>query len=637
MRVVLRWLGGLTVLACLIVGVVFSMGSTAAEPGGADPEEARRSGRVDLDPQLARHALPLVAHQTKAAPLTAPEPLASPVAAKGEVTIEGILLDPQGQPVAGKVEPWRFLDRAIQGNGGSTVGPDGRFRLVIRKPGTYGLFAEGTSDADSLRRFYGPPVFDLGTGASELIKVDLEQPIPFQQLTVSGAGVLRGRLVDADGAPAAAVSLQVFRARDIRESKMRGERAAFAWRGGGHRWLITNTDSHGYFEFLGLAEDHYNVETDHFDQVSINTLRLTNEPVPADGQPILVELTRPYLAIHVLQAAGSVLEELYGSSPPEFSIDSLGGWPERPEVFAALVGDSVRGRHGAQLKVVRIESGEFFVDLPRDGTRAREVYVDIGLRGGASAWEPRRIHVPVGARRMDVDVHMPVEQECGTLVLEAVDASGDPIQGPLRVSVMDGEGGSPFVRRSWSTKGSSGDPFQARLPAGEHLLTVEGHSIVGGYHADERQERLHGGVEAPVHIRAGGETAVVVTLGEGARLHLALSGSVTDESREALREVWTTEGYGFDEERLESRVKQVALRLERVGRVPAQVPFTKWILNRFLRPTTESSLRFGADATSNLLTPGDYTLVAVAYDGRTLRRPVSLVAGETLDVTLEFD
>jgi hypothetical protein len=50
-----------------------------------------------------------------------------------------------------------------------------------------------------------------------------------------------------------------------------------------------------------------------------------------------------------------------------------------------------------------------------------------------------------------------------------------------------------------------------------------------------------------------------------------------------------------------------------------------------------SWLPLGSEATSEVLSPGTYTLVAETAGGRTLRHDVLLVDGQTLELTLEFE
>jgi hypothetical protein len=49
------------------------------------------------------------------------------------------------------------------------------------------------------------------------------------------------------------------------------------------------------------------------------------------------------------------------------------------------------------------------------------------------------------------------------------------------------------------------------------------------------------------------------------------------------------------------------------------------------------SVPFGSEETSEALSPGSYTLVATTFGGRVVERPVTLVPGQTLSLTLHFE
>ena len=173
-------------------------------------------------------------------------PLELVVLAVPVTTVHGRLLDQGGHPVAGVV-------RASQWDGEGKLGPgvlghagaDGRFELSPSRPGIHQIVADaGEHGTASLLDV------DLGRGAHEPV-----------ELCVCGPGVVRGRVLDAGGKPAAAVELLVLLAAldDERGSFVLPEpaRSAAEIEGRGRIWATLLTDADGAFEARGLREDRY--------------------------------------------------------------------------------------------------------------------------------------------------------------------------------------------------------------------------------------------------------------------------------------------------------------------------------------------------------------------------------------------
>jgi hypothetical protein len=133
-------------------------------------------------------------------------------------------------------------------------------------------------------------------------------------------------------------------------------------------------------------------------------------------------------------------------------------------------------------------------------------------------------------------------------------------------------------------------------------------------------------------IVSGATSKVTAVLGMGARIRVSLEGELAGvDSAES----------SDSKPGLQGQVKpsdQVSLRL--IG------PGEKSEILRFFLPDSQGddpqkqlvkSLTMGTTKVTEVVSPGSYTLLAKAPDGREVSREVELVAGETLDVAIEFE
>jgi hypothetical protein len=411
--------------------------------------------------------------------------------------------------------------------------------------------------------------------------------------------------------------------------------------GGGHLWVTASTDAEGAFAFRGLRRGLYHVRAADGDDTSSGyPILLTERAVPSDGVPLELQLSRPYLAIHVREADGSVPERAIGvhRSDRWRMFGSQEAWPEEPELLVALSPrDAHRGGwRGAIEEPVVVGPGEFVVELEDELRLAPELELDVGLLGGDLPWRPRRILVAPGAGRSDVDLVLPPAEPPGFLLLDVLDASGTALVEQVRVRIIDPATGVVLVDVPCDYTDEKDWPMRIPLPAGGHRLLVEGHPWMDDHHGTIMRHRVHGAHEQALRITAGVETRATATLGQAARLALRVIGLVTEADRAAIRARF---GRDVDEEYVEFWAPFVTLRLEREGRWPEQPEFARHSMQGTSAAGTHlfSSVAFGNEETSEPLTPGDYTLVATAPGGRELARPVTLVPGQTLSVTLHFD
>lgn len=554
------------------------------------------------------------------------------------VVVTGRILGPDGEPAAGRVDWWSFGDEGVTSGFVGKAGADGLFSGELTRAGTHGLLAKGYSARDaSLANAFNDPSLQLGTGLSELFEVRFDEAVPFIEVQVFGPGVIRGRILDAAGAPAAGISLMAVVA--ALDGEASGTAIPYSrtrdidQEGRGNARVYMVTDTNGAFEARGLRDDLFNVRAaDLALNLSGFPLLLTPQPVPSHGEPLELQLSRPHLAIHVTQADGSLPPESFSALRMGRIGSDLDEWPEAPGLLVILGWEDVpvNKRYGGYLKARATGPGEFIVELDDDVT------VVVGALGGDLPWRPLQVNVPPGAGRVDVDLVMPEPARPGTLVLDVVDSAGEPVVQQLRVRVSESSSGVTLVDKPFDILREGDWPLRLSLPEGEYDLLVEGHPWIDWHHGTVVYRRGHGKHEQPLLISPAQEIHVTSSISDGARLSLSIHGQPTAADRQAVRDWDPRED---TDEFVEFWARYVELHLEREGRWPERVDFPKYtedgtpaVSRRLL-----SGIALGSEGVSEMLSPGEYTLVATTQGGRTVRRDVRLIAGQTLAVTLSFD
>jgi hypothetical protein len=574
--------------------------------------------------------------------------VAMSVVVQSGTIVEGRILGPDGQPAPGRVEWWYFGDEGITGSQVGIAGADGLFRGELHLEGRHGLLARGASRvSDSNASFYLPQHVDLGTGFSELFDVEFSRPVPFIEVRVSGPGVLRGRVLDDRGAPAAGVQmLAVLAELDDEAGSLRlpQPRAGDLERmGGGHLWVSAATDADGAFVFRGLRSGLFHLRAkDGDDSLSSGyPVLLTEHPVPSDGAPLELRLNRPYLAIHVREADGSVPAGAIQIHRHAFWMSTLDGWPAEPGLLVTLSphGANLAGWRGAYLEAKSTGPGEFVAELDEHLRVAAALELDVGVLGGELPWRPQRAIVPPRSGRVDVNLVLPPAEPLGALLLDVVDASGAPLVKQVRIRIEDPVIGAVLVDVPCDYTDEKDWPMRIPLPHGEYRLLVEGHAWIDSHHGTIMERRVHGAHEQALPITAGSESRVTASLGQAARLALRVIGSVTEADREAIRAQYPRNGIEGHDEYTEYWAQLVTLQLEREGRWPESPQFARYAMEGTSAAGTHlfSSVAFNSDEISQPLTPGTFKLVATTAGGRVAEREVTLVPGQTLSVTLSFE
>jgi len=347
-----------------------------------------------------------------------------------------------------------------------------------------------------------------------------------------------------------------------------------------------------------------------------------------DGVHELV-FERPHLVVRLTDADGDAWK-----GEAEAGRNLHGRLRPHPEIVVGPVRDEVLLDVEPELL-----PGGFVQGKPHgDGAWLFELEEDrrylVGLRGGGQPWEPEEIHVPWGStEEYRVERVVRDEARSGTLVLTALDATGQPIE-DVAVQIEDPDTGIPLLRLDTSWPFTRIEwPLELELPLGTWRVVVDGAPRRGG-HGDFLWARTTGSFEDSVDVVPGLEARVEARLDRGATLRVEAMGVSDEGDRAGVK----PEDRRASPDRLAWWASRAALTLHRPGRWPVPVDVLTDLEYgvRLGRVGLLPSVALGSRSTSELLPPGCFTLRASLPGGRVVTAPVLLVEGETTDVRLEF-
>lgn len=542
-------------------------------------------------------------------------------------TVRGRLLDAEGEPVAGSVRA--VLARAGRwlgfGSGGKSDST-GWFAIHLNQGGRYEIVAQGGDSGTAVLRDHP---LDLR---------DLSEPLI---LRLRGPGVLRGRVRDPDGNPSAGLEILVLVAELDDEAgsfvlpQPRGSEVELE--GCGQTWRTGQTGADGSFEFLGLRDDRYVVRA-RTSNASGYPLLLTPGGVASDGSALDLRLSRPHLAVRIQDANG---EPWTGEIRARVRHRDRGtgaadDWPETLTLLVTPILDDLdlpadgvflSGRSVGGAEFIYEVSGDVSDDVS-DGRR-----LVIGLIGAGVPWKPVEARVPVGASRIEVVLTVPGRKPTGEVALTVFGPDGTALVRKLEIRFQDEVTGFPLLGRNSFYRSPWPQVFE--LPAGDYRLVVEGDASIDSHHGTLMSPRECGRFETLVRIRSGQRVEIQANLPQGARVKVHLRGAVLEKDREAIRLEYPDSSVSID---YWSRRAELELRGE--GDWPQPVYFTD---DEMFAGTSAAGthrtpwLALGSTDTSGILSAGDYVLRASMPGGRVVTRSLTLVDGQTTEVTLSFE
>lgn len=541
------------------------------------------------------------------------------------------VVDAEGEPAPGEALLVKHESHPTGRERWSRLAADGTATLSATREGPQFVLARGVGERELRERnlpWFADDPFHAGVGRSGVFEVDwLAPPTDVIEVRLTNGGSLRGRVVDAHGAPAAGVVLRAELAGasaytdDVWAARDSWLRARWA-EGRGTPIAGTVTDGDGRFWFGGLCAERYHVFH--------ASTRLTSEPVVADGRRLRFEVTRPHLVVRVTSRDAAAPPVIWpGSFPWRMGRGAPQDLPEGAHLVVLGADPATSDPRDARvldtdaLMVPVAEGGEYLV----------------GVLAGDRQWRPVHVSVPAGATRVDVALELPAPVGSATLEITGVDHTGAPIQGGRRVTLEDLDSGlDVVVNESWSSVEDAW-PVRLTLPAGRHCVRVGGAFIAVGHHGGYASPRV-GAAEREVVLAPGETRRLTLEVGAGGRLRVRALGAIHADDRSFAEEHW---GEGLPPERravyLDDWAGVVDLDLEEPGRVHSRLECE---LERPAPARIEGTLHrtfgvpLGEVATTNLVPAGTFTLVGRLPGGREARREVELFDGVTTDVTLDF-
>jgi len=365
-------------------------------------------------------------------------------------------------------------------------------------------------------------------------------------------------------------------------------------------------------------------------------LLLTPEPVPADGERLELELSRPHLAIRLLSSDGG---EWTGApvavQQQSFRDERTERWPEVPTIMVfpctPAGGDEVV--QGGVLEGRTTGPGLAIYELPA-GAR----YL-VGAQGGGFPGELQVVEVPSGAGRVSVELLAPPPRELGSVSISILHA-GRELTGRARdepefdVYLESLDTAVVLLSRKEYRETA---PFVLTAPAGRYRVVAEGRPYVEHHHGVLMTERDLGRSEVEFDLVAGDTRELMLELDLGTRIELTLAGEGTAGDRAAVLTEWPWLGEPGREEELAAFAARARVYLLRPGRRPEPVYFTtEWGATSAAGTHLEERWPPGAKHVSQVLPTGSYRLVARMPGGRTAAVTVTLRQGETSAVELSI-
>ncbi len=537
------------------------------------------------------------------------------------------VVDPSGQAVSAKLlgvrwrsEPFRSELRSVQ------------LDVEEHAPGRYGVHWVD-------RDLYGGElhvVIDAGvhgTAALALSPVVAADEAPIVAV-VRGPAAIRGRVVDRNGRGVVGLCLRA-RLRSLTKeegtwSLVEPAASVATLEGGGALEGLAHTDGEGRFEFGGLREAAYVL------RILDGRVPLYDEPLAIadarrDGEPLRLVHHRAHLWIRYRERAS-------GATP-------AGGRSSDPDIFDA-------GSHpGDDRRLGRVRLGlartgpivPVSVDGRTHGYRVdvlegRRYVVAASVEGYAPVVE--EVAVPAGASSVEVDLQL---DAAATGQLEiAPTVAGEALAGrSLTFSIEDLVTGAKLADRcSWFW--DDPPPWTLAFPEGRYRVIARGDAVFDD-HGNVIEVSELGAAESTVQVRAGERVRVILDVPRGGYLDLDLRGAPRPADVVAARD-----GDPY------ARMKQLEgesplpgdAALGATARVsllrPERAPLlVEWLVGARPRAfvageSISDHWPLGGRRTSLALPPGEFLLVATTPSGRTLEQPVLLIAGETLQLDLNF-
>lgn len=507
---------------------------------------------------------------------------------------------------------WYQYDRgwAVEGTGLSVPSVAlGTYRFEVRA-------------GDGFHVVEGGRVGDVfGTAVSELVVLDAggtrEAPA-IVELAFRGSGVLRGRVVDAAGAPVGGLSLLAIEAGEPFAGEagvLPDPRAALiAFEGLGLGAVRGTTDADGRFVFRGLRAGPFVLYRASADGAQALE-RLAEAPLAADGREHRIALEGGGLLVEVLDADGARLTELEvwnragaAGFPPPLG-QRVRVWLEQA---ASASGADFASAAVPSLDGVVTEEGR----VRFAGVGAGEYRVMAASRGHGVVVE--RVRVAAADERVRATLRLAQARAAATLKVHLTDSDGVRLMGLTQVFLTERVSGR---RVAGATVDSLMGPSHTTLvaPPGEYWVDVVALPTFDGP-GGSVDERGSGAGRAAVTLLPEESATLRFKMPAPARLEVTLGGNLPEQAGGTARiELWRDEESAVGASFYVDAQEDAALAPGRA------------------LPTTVQAITWDRAWLSEPLPAGHFRVVAVFADGRRAASTVELFDGRTSSVQLNLD
>ena len=541
------------------------------------------------------------------------------------LTLEGAVSGPARGMLA---QAWATLSDGTHVRARRNVG--GRHRLDLDPMGT------GSTHVD---------IFAVAPNQGARLLSHVEVPAPGEEveltLTLESHGELRGRVLGADGSPAAGVNLSLRCEWSMPENvdgseRMTSYRTEQQERLGSLHARAT-TDDNGQFHAVGLGKGDWHVDA-LIDGPPEQSTQLTESPVPSDGEPLTLRFERA----HIVVSASGVEHAFMG--PSSWGRSERSEWADTPQFrvrHASLEHLTSWQSDDVQAKFVCAGEAVYDVEEGRD-------YL-VSIEGGPFEPAVQRVSVPKGVGRIDVALKTGPTVELATLILAPKDAPHPKFRSLARGSLMSPatyrlrhqktglvlvDADAPYdFNRSSQARGDGRKEFVAQVPAGSYDVEIEGTDSYDLHHGTLMSARRVAEWSGEVTLAPGETKRLSPTLPTGARVKLVLLGD--GQASEAQDHIAIRGRF-----RMPANVPSEFVRpiLERRGAKRCLLPIQGYSMHQTsaFGVREMSDLWLGYVYESDPIGTGPHTLVLEHSDGRTKRVELNLVSGEIHEVIVRF-